>query len=118
MRQHPCHASARPELQRALAGRVTGLIDTHSLAEVFAVLTRLLLKPKIGSHAARTLIEANLQGFEVVPLEVVSRILSHAKVSITLDTYRDVLGSEKRAVMVDLFDALLPVRAVGITPPN
>jgi integrase len=45
-----------------------------------------------------------------VPVEVVSRILGHSKVSVTLDIYRHVLDSEKHAVMVDLFDTPLPVR--------
>jgi integrase len=45
-----------------------------------------------------------------VPVEVVSRILGHARVSITLDIYRHVLDSEKQSVMVDLFDTPLPVR--------
>jgi integrase len=45
-----------------------------------------------------------------VPVEVVSRILGHSKVSVTLDIYRHVLDSEKNSVMVDLFDAPLPVR--------
>jgi integrase len=51
-------------------------------------------------------------------VEVVSRILGHSKVSITLDTYRHVLESEKRAVMVDLFDTPLPVRQVQAAPLN
>jgi integrase len=45
-------------------------------------------------------------------VEVVSRILGHAKVSITLDVYRHVLDSEKEQMMPDLFDAPLPVRQV------
>jgi integrase len=45
-----------------------------------------------------------------VPVEVVSRILGHARVSITLDIYRHVLDREKQAVMVDLFATPLPVR--------
>ena len=45
-----------------------------------------------------------------VAVEVVSRILGHSKVSVTLDIYRHVLESEKQAVMVDLFDTPLPVR--------
>lgn len=47
-----------------------------------------------------------------VPVEVVSRILGHARVSITLDVYRHVLDSEKEQVMVDLFDTPLPVRQI------
>ena len=36
-----------------------------------------------------------------MPLEVISRILGHAKVSISLGVYRHVLESEKRAEMID-----------------
>ncbi len=45
-----------------------------------------------------------------VPVEVVSRILGHARVSITMDVYRHVLESEKEQSMPDLFDTPLPVR--------
>jgi integrase len=45
-----------------------------------------------------------------MPVEVVSRILGHAKVSLTLDIYRHVLDSETKSVMVDLFDTPLPDR--------
>jgi integrase len=44
------------------------------------------------------------------PVEVVSRILGHARVSITMVIYRHVLDSEKEQSMPDLFDAPLPVR--------
>ncbi len=43
-----------------------------------------------------------------VPAEVVSRILGHSKVSVTLGIYRHVLESEKQMTMPDLFDAPLP----------
>ena len=46
-----------------------------------------------------------------VPVEVVSKVLGHARVSITLDVYRHVLDNERRALVIDLFDA------VPSTPP-
>jgi integrase len=46
------------------------------------------------------------------PVEVVSRILGHARVSITLDIYRHVLDAETEQAMPDLFDVPLPVREV------
>jgi integrase len=52
------------------------------------------------------------------PVEVVSRILGHAKVSITMDVYRHVLDAEKEQAMPDLFDVPLPVRQVQVGPPN
>ena len=38
-----------------------------------------------------------------VPIEIVSKILGHAKISITMDIYRQVSLEEKRSKMVDLF---------------
>jgi integrase len=71
------------------------------------------LRPHDLRHTA-----ASLMLRRGVPVEVVSKILGHSKVSITLDIYRHVLESEKRQVMVDLFDAPLPVRQVSVTPAN
>jgi integrase len=51
-------------------------------------------------------------------VEVVSKILGHAKVSITLDVYRHVLESEKRTEMVDLFPNPVPTRAAQFMPLN
>jgi integrase len=62
------------------------------------------LSPHDLRHKAATLIRRS------VPVEVVSRILGHSKVSVTLDIYRHVLDSEKNSVMVDLFDTPLPFR--------
>jgi integrase len=53
-----------------------------------------------------------------MPLEVVSKILGHAKVSITLDVYRHVLESEKQQEMVDLFPNPVSSRAVRAVPLN
>ena len=45
-----------------------------------------------------------------VPMEVVSKNLGHAKISITLDIYRHVLESEQREHIIDLFSAPIPER--------
>lgn len=71
------------------------------------------LSPHDLRHTAATLMLRRK-----VPVEVVSRILGHARVSITLDVYRHVLDSEKEQVMVDLFDAPLPVRQVQTVALN
>lgn len=44
-----------------------------------------------------------------VPVEVVSKILGHARVSITLDIYRHVLDTERRKAAVDLFEEATPL---------
>ena len=38
-----------------------------------------------------------------MPIEVVSRILGHASISITMNVYIHVSESEKRITLVDLF---------------
>lgn len=38
---HPQHSAARPVLERVKGGHDQGFVATHSLAEVYAVLTRL-----------------------------------------------------------------------------
>lgn len=53
-----------------------------------------------------------------VPVEVVSKILGHSRVSVTLDIYRHVLDSEKKTTMPDLFGTPLPVRQLHAGPPN
>jgi integrase len=67
--------------------------------------------PELTPHALRHT-AATLMLKRKTPVEVVSRILGHAKVSITMDIYRHVLDSEKEQTMPDLFDAPLPVREV------
>ncbi len=73
--------------------------------------------PKISPHDLRHS-AATLMLRRGMPVEVVSKILGHARVSITMDTYRHVLESEKKAVMVDLFEQPFPVRNVVSVPLN
>lgn len=53
-----------------------------------------------------------------VPVEVVSKTLGHARVSITLDIYRHVLDSERKEYVIDLFSAPVPVRQGVASLPN
>ena len=73
--------------------------------------------PRISPHDLRHT-AGTLMLRKGMPVEVVSKILGHARVSITMDVYRHVLDSEKRAVMVDLFEQPLPVRNVVSIPLN
>jgi len=50
-----------------------------------------------------------------VPVEVVSKVLGHARVSITLDVYRHVLDNERRAAVIDLFETV-PAAPVAALP--
>ena len=73
--------------------------------------------PMISPHDLRHT-AATLMLRRGMPIEVVSRILGHASISITYNKYRHVLESEKRAMMVDLFPDPLPPRDMDTPPLN
>jgi predicted nucleic acid-binding protein len=64
---HPHYAQARPALLRVAAGRDKGFMGLHSIAEVYATLTRLPVQPRIHPiEAVRIVTENILTHFEVV----------------------------------------------------
>jgi predicted nucleic acid-binding protein len=65
---HPRHTVCLPWLQQAQTEQIQGLIATHTLAEVYSVLTRLPVRPRISPELAQRLITENLERFEVIPL--------------------------------------------------
>lgn len=65
---HPRHAVCIPWLERATSGVIEGYISTHTLAETYAVLTRLPLSPRIAPELAQRLMAENLRSFKIVPL--------------------------------------------------
>ncbi len=65
---HPRHTVCLPWLQQAQAEQIYGLIATHTLAELYSVLTRLPVRPRISPELAQRLISENLERFEVIPL--------------------------------------------------
>jgi predicted nucleic acid-binding protein len=66
---HPNHALALPWLQRVKGQDDHGLIAAHSIAELYAVLTTLPVRPPILPAVARQLIVHNvLDRLEVVAL--------------------------------------------------
>ncbi len=68
----------------------------RSLIESGVALPRLRVHD-LRHTAATLLLRAN------VPIEIVSKVLGHAKISIIMDIYRQVSLEEKRSKMVDLF---------------
>ena len=68
---HPMHSLALPLLQRAKDGEIHLLVATHSLAELFSVLTALPVRPRISPTLARQLLAESVEPFaELIPLSV------------------------------------------------
>jgi predicted nucleic acid-binding protein len=66
---HPHYTQARSALLRVAAGQDKGFMGQHSIAEVFAALTRLPVQPRIHPlEAARIVTDNILPHFEVVSL--------------------------------------------------
>lgn len=66
---HPHHSAARPVIERVKAGTDEGLLATHSLAESYAVLTRLAGGNRVAPSVAWQLISENtLNNFSLVTL--------------------------------------------------
>jgi len=69
LQQHPQHALAFTRLQAVKAGATQGYVTTHALAELFATLTALPLKPRLlPADGERIIRESVLPWFTVVPL--------------------------------------------------
>jgi len=68
VQSHPVHTAAWEWLEQTLEGAHNGVVATHTLAELYAVMTRLPLRPAIPPTVALQLIEENLEGFHTVAL--------------------------------------------------
>ncbi|HEY3914547.1 MAG TPA: PIN domain-containing protein [Verrucomicrobiae bacterium] len=93
---HPQHAAARPVLERVKARTDKGFVAAHSLAETYAVLTRLPGASQVPPGITWQLISENIiKNFELVPLSAreYSRTIQHA-------SSNDVRGGK-------IYDALL-----------
>ena len=60
LQQHPHHAVAFPRLQAVRAGTVQGHLTTHCLAELFATLTALPLKPRLLPTDVQRIIQQSI----------------------------------------------------------
>jgi predicted nucleic acid-binding protein len=59
-RSHEHHAGAKSAVERTTAGKDVGFLGAHSLAEVYAVLTRLPVTPRIQAGEAAKIVEENM----------------------------------------------------------
>lgn len=67
--QHPSHIPCFSQLQAVKTAQVHGCFSTHSLAELYSVLTRMPSTPRMSPQAVELLINGLLQYLEAVPLE-------------------------------------------------
>jgi len=68
VQSHPAHIAAWEWLEQTLEGAHDGVVATHTLAELYAVMTRLPLRPAIPPTVALQLIQENLEGFQTIAL--------------------------------------------------
>jgi predicted nucleic acid-binding protein len=66
--EHPNHSICSPYLNQAESGQIKGLISTHSLAELYSVLTRMPIKPKPSVQMVEMILHDLLKYLEPVPL--------------------------------------------------
>ena len=69
--KHPSHAPCFAQLRSAELNQIQGYLSTHSLAEVYSVMTRMPSQPRISPQEAQSLLEGCLQYLEAVSLETV-----------------------------------------------
>jgi predicted nucleic acid-binding protein len=70
VQSHPHYTQARAALLRVISAQDKGFIGLHSIAEVFAALTRLPVKPRIHPVEAVRIVNENiLPNFTVVSLD-------------------------------------------------
>lgn len=65
---HPKHSCCLPWLHKVKSGELIGVISTHTLAELYSVLTRSPLPQPIKPKLAQQLLTENLKSFENVSL--------------------------------------------------
>lgn len=69
LQQHPHHVLAFPWLRKVHEGTVRGHLSTHGVAELFATLTALPLKPRLSPPDVQRIVnESILSRFTVIPL--------------------------------------------------
>lgn len=128
---HPEHEKSLRALQRIKKGSDSGLVSAHSVAELYAILTTLPLKPRISPLVAYTLIQRNVFDLcEVLPLSAedynaVIKHLSEERISggATYDAlilYTAIKGKADRLVTLNEgdFRRIYPQMAEQIVPPQ
>jgi predicted nucleic acid-binding protein len=66
--KHPHHTACLPYLEKVKTGEIKGIIVTHTLAELFSVISAFPSQPRFSPQITQRLIKENLQDFEVIYL--------------------------------------------------
>lgn len=109
---HVHHTRAAPWLSRVTRGEITGLVCTHSLAETYAILTSMPLRPRIQPRAALAGIRQNLATFEFIPLvqqDYQDTLEELARIGLTGGVVYDALTA--KAALLAGADTLLTLNA-------
>ena len=70
LQRHPFHSRALPWLSKAETGEIDGIISSHTLAEVYKVLTGMNSRPRFTSSQVMEIIRDKLRPtFEIVTLD-------------------------------------------------
>jgi predicted nucleic acid-binding protein len=62
VKAHPAHARALPWFKRAKSGEISMIVSSHTLAELYAVLTTLPVSPRISPDIAWSMLHENILG--------------------------------------------------------
>lgn len=98
---HEAHDRAFPWLERAYRREIEGMVAAHTLAELYAILTRLPVKPRLSAARSWQIIQQDI----LTSLEVVA---------LSSEDYRAVLAhlSQEEIVGGVVYDALIAQAAL------
>lgn len=117
---HAAHERVLPWQQQIVRGEVQGVLAAHSLAETYAVLTRMPHTPPIPPDLAWQAIERNLPPYEVIALtaEEYRLVLNHlAELGIGGGpTYDALIAAVARQSGADLLLTLNPKHFRRVAP--
>lgn len=92
---HPMHGRAFPWLKQAKEKQFELIVASHTLAELYAVLSTLPLKPRISSTVAWRLINENIASnskvISLTPAEYRKTIMSMSEIGLVGGTIYDAL---------------------------